>query len=147
MSTPTEIEVDCPGCGLTLVGDEPRASADWFCPKCDYPLFWAERPETRRDESASRAARRRLPGTGGREQVGAGPCWHCGEMNEPGITECLRCAARLPKPLAPTVTVTREVRVPLPVVVHPPTWPFVAAAACGGAAVAAALSRWMLGGG
>ena len=147
-SSASETEVDCPGCGLTLIGDEPRPSAEWFCPRCDYPLFWVEGP-AKEDRQVSRAARRRLPGAAGRTQVGAGPCWHCGEMNEAGETECLRCAATLPKPLAPTVHIVEEIRVPtpVPIVVRGVVWPFVAAAACASGALAIAVTRWILGAG
>lgn len=143
-TTDADIEVDCPGCGLTLVGNSPRPSADWFCPRCDYPLFWVPKPTTE-GGSTSRASRRRLPGSGGRSQIGASSCWHCGEMNEPGEAECLRCAATLPKPLAPTVRVVEHVPTPVPVVIRSVVWPFVAAGVCGGAAVAVALTRWLLG--
>ena len=142
-----ETEVLCPGCGLTLVGEGPRrASADWFCPRCDYPLFWATEPEPDA-RPATRAARRRLPGSGGRVRPGAEPCWHCGELDEPGDAECRRCAAVLPKPLAPVVEVDKEVPVPVPVLLRPVVWPFVAAAACAGIAIAMALTIWLTGGG
>lgn len=141
-----ETEIVCPGCGLAVVGESsPRPTAAWFCPQCDYPLFWASPPPPDA-EPTSRAARRRLPGTGGRVVLGAEPCWHCGEMAEPGSDECHRCAARLPKPLAPKVHVDVHVPVPVPVAVRPVVWPYVAAALGGGAAIAAAVTSWLSGG-
>lgn len=141
-----DVEVLCPGCGLTLVGANPRPSAEWFCPRCDYPLFWASEPDPDA-RPASRASRRRLPGSGGRVRPGAEPCWHCGELDEPGDTECRRCAATLPKPLAPVVEIEREVPVPVPVLVRPIVWPFVAAGTSAGTAIAIALTLWLAGGG
>ncbi len=140
-----EVEVECPGCGLLLVGESPRPTAAWFCPNCDYPVFWASpNPEP---SPPQRRARRRLPGTAGRDVLGAEECWHCGERNEPGLTLCPRCAATLPKPPAPTadpvvVEVVRHVAVPH--LVRPVTWPFVAAGLLGGSAIAIAATLLVL---
>lgn len=143
----TEVEVECPGCGLVLVGDSsPRPTAAWFCPRCDYPVFWAS-PPSDNGSDGQRRARRRLPGTGGRQALGASACWHCGEMNDPGITSCLRCAATLPKPVPPQpepVRVEVEVPVPMPRMVESVTWPFVVAAGLAGAAIAIAGMLWVL---
>jgi hypothetical protein len=132
-----EVEVECPSCGLLLVGESPRPTAAWFCPDCDYPVFWASpNPEP---APPQRRARRRLPGTAGREVLGAEECWHCGERNEPGLRVCPRCAATLPKPTAPTpepVVVEVERIVTVPHLVRPVTWPFVAAGLLGGSAIA-----------
>ena len=140
-----DVEVDCPGCGLAVVGESPRPTAAWFCPRCDFPLFWASEPPP--VTPPSRRARRRLPGTGGTVVVGGGSCWHCGEMNEPGVVECIRCAATLPKPVPPAVPVV-EVPVPVrtPVPVRMVTWPYVAAGICGGGAIAMAITVWATGG-
>lgn len=143
----TDVEVECPGCGLVLVGDSsPRPTAAWFCPRCDYPVFWATPPPDD-GSNGQRRARRRLPGTGGLQALGALACWHCGEMNDPGITSCLRCAATLPKPLPPPpepVWVEVQVPVPMPQVVESATWPFVAATGLAGAAFAIAGTLWLL---
>ena len=98
-----EVEVECPGCGLTVVGTDLRPTSSWFCPRCDYPLFLARRPAAPEPSGATRGARRRLPGTAGRTLTAAGACWNCGEWNEAGVSACLRCAATLPKPEAPKV--------------------------------------------
>lgn len=128
------VELECPGCGTLVVGESPRPSAEWFCPQCDFPVFWASPPPPDRSSTQKRA-RRRLPGTGGTEVVGAFACWHCGEMNEPDTPECRRCAATLPKPVPPTPERVRvEVRVPVPVpyVLRTVTWPFVVGALLAG---------------
>jgi hypothetical protein len=146
-SPDVEVEVECPGCGLVLVGDSsPRPTAAWFCPRCDYPVFWAA-PPSNDGSNGQRRARRRLPGTGGRQALGASACWHCGEMNDLGITSCLRCAATLPKPVPPEpepVLVEVPMPVPVPEVVQTVTWPFVAAAGLAGAAFAIAGTLWVL---
>ncbi len=121
-----ETEIECPGCGLTVVGVAPRPSAEWFCPRCDYPLFLVRRQAPPAAESATRGARRRLPGTSGRALSAAAACWNCGEWNEAGIAACLRCAATLPKPEAPKVpaeVVPPEVQlVEVEVMYWPPVW-------------------------
>lgn len=144
-----EVEVECPGCGLVVVGDSPRPTAAWFCPRCDYPLFWASPPPP--DQPPSGRARRRLPGTGGRTVVGAEACWYCGEMNEPGTTACFRCAATLPKPPPPQVEAvlppTELVPAPYPVPFPTVSWPYVTAALFTGLAAGITVTTWLLGSG
>lgn len=140
-----EVEVECPGCALVVVGDQPRPTAAWFCPRCDYPLFWAAPPPK---QAPSARARHRLPGTGGRSVVGAEACWYCGEMNEPGVAECFRCAATLPKPVAPVPEVMAAVEttaVPLPVPFPTVTWPFVAAGLLAGLSAGISATLWWVG--
>ena len=127
-----EVEIECPGCGLAVVGFDPRPTAAWFCPRCDYPLFLARQAPAPEPDGATRGARRRLPGTGGRSLTAAGPCWNCGEWNEAGTTACLRCAATLPRPAAPTVppeSVPPEIEL---VEVEVMYWPPVVIAVLGG---------------
>ncbi|MCC5950075.1 MAG: hypothetical protein JJT89_16620 [Nitriliruptoraceae bacterium] len=142
-----EVEVECPGCGLILVGRAPRPTASWFCPTCDYPVFWASPPSDPPGPTQPRA-RRRLPGTAGATTLGSAPCWSCGELNEPGSTGCVRCAATLPRPVVTVepetriVTVTRAVEVPVPTRLL--VWPYVTAGVLGGAALAISVTRWVL---
>lgn len=129
-----DVEVECPGCGLTVVGNDPRPTASWFCPRCDYPLFLVREPAAPEPDGATRGARRRLPGTSGRAITAAGPCWNCGEWNEAGVTTCLRCAATLPKPTPPRVmaeVIPPELEPEL-VEVEVMYWPPVAIAVIGG---------------
>lgn len=141
-----EIEVECPGCGLAIVGMAPRPTAAWFCPRCDYPLFWVNRAAPPEPDAQQRRARRRLPGTAGATVIGAEDCWHCGEMNEPGANVCLRCAATLPKPIPPVaeIPVVRIVRRER-TMVRTVAWPYVTAAALAGASVALAAAGWIYG--
>jgi hypothetical protein len=127
-----ETTIECPGCGLSVVGFDPRPTAAWFCPRCDYPLFLVRRAAVQAPDAATRGARRRLPGTSGRTVTAAGPCWSCGEWNEAGVVSCLRCAATLPKPTPPQVPA--EVLPPEIELVEVETmyWPPVLIAAFGG---------------
>jgi hypothetical protein len=129
-----EIEVECPGCGLVVVGSDPRASAEWFCPRCDYPLFFVTKPAPPEPEGARRSARRRLPGVKGRTSATAGPCWNCAEWNEAGVAECLRCAATLPKPLPPQLGPFEAIEVPEPELVEVEVmyWPPIVISVVGG---------------
>jgi hypothetical protein len=129
-----EVELECPGCGLVVTGSDPRPTADWFCPRCDYPLFFiaqAARPEV---DGARRGARRRLPGVGGRTLSVAGPCWNCAEWNEAGLSACLRCAATLPKPTPPQLGPFETVEVPEPELVEVEVlyWPPIVISVMGG---------------
>jgi len=129
-----DVEVECPGCGLIVVGRDPRASAEWFCPRCDYPLFFVSKPAVPEPDGERRGARRRLPGVNGRASATAGPCWNCAEWNEAGIAECLRCAATLPKPLPPQLGPFETVEVPEPELVEVEVlyWPPVVISLVGG---------------
>jgi hypothetical protein len=129
-----EVEIECPGCGLLVVGSDPRASAEWFCPRCDYPLFFTSQPVVPAVEGERRAARRRLPGVRGRVPTAAGPCWNCGEWNEANAGTCLRCAASLPKPLPPQLGPFETVEVPEPELVEVEVmyWPPVVISLVGG---------------
>ena len=129
-----DVEVECPGCGLVVVGSDPRASAEWFCPRCDYPLFFISKPAVPEPDGERRGARRRLPGVRGRSSATAGPCWNCAEWNEAGVAECLRCAATLPKPIPPQLGPFEAVEVPEPELVEVEVmyWPPIVISVVGG---------------
>jgi hypothetical protein len=121
---------DCGGCEASWVGRGIRPnSAAAFCPTCDYPLFFANRPVAV-PRAETRAAQRRLPGVDGRDALGRIVCRGCGEPNPPDEGAlCLRCGAYLvpPKPEVVQVDVVREV--PVEVVVHDHRWRWIALAA------------------
>jgi ribosomal protein L40E len=113
-----EVTVECPQCGLVCEGVDPRPTAAWFCPRCDYPLFFAAPVPP--SQVSSEAARRRLPGTDGREMLAADACWACGELNPPGMTYCGRCGSELVRPrLAP-------LEEPQPIIIEAPPLIYVA---------------------
>jgi hypothetical protein len=116
--TGMDVVVECPQCGLICEGVDPRPTAAWFCPRCDYPLFFAAPVPPAL--VTSDAARRRLPGTDGREMLAAEACWACGELNPPGLSYCGRCGSELVRPrLAP-------LEEPQPVIIESPPLIYVA---------------------
>lgn len=112
------VVVECPQCGLLCEGVDPRPTAAWFCPTCDYPVFLAAPAPPA--QVSSEAARRRLPGTDGREMLGAAGCWACGELNPPGMSYCARCGTEQVRPrLEPLVE-------PEPIIIESPPLIYVA---------------------
>jgi hypothetical protein len=113
-----EVVVECPQCGLVCEGVDPRPTAAWFCPRCDYPLFLAAPAPP--SAVPHDAVRRRLPGTDGREMLVAEPCWACGELNPPNMAYCGRCGMESERPrLAP-------LEEPKPIVIEAPPLIYVA---------------------
>jgi len=147
-----DVELECPGCGLIVVGSDPRPSAEWFCPRCDYPLFFMTKPAPPEPDVERRTVRRRLPGVRGRVPTAAGPCWNCGEWNEAAVATCLRCAASLPKPVPPQPGPFETLEAPEPELVEVEVmyWPPVVISVFGGFAAGIAflggllllLDRW-----
>ena len=129
--------ITCPECGEISTFETMRRTADEFCPKCDFPLFWAKSDHLGGldDGSAAANARRRLPGTGGRVTIGSIICPECTEHNALQATHCSHCGADLdpqpepepepePEPLPPPPP-------PRPPSPPAPTWPLWAAVAGG----------------
>jgi hypothetical protein len=98
--------VSCPGCGKPWVGPLPdRASANAFCPSCDYPMFLKPRVVVLDKDPAREPAKRRSPGVNGRDLVGQMACPRCGESNRPDEDgSCLRCGDPLVPPPPPEPT-------------------------------------------
>lgn len=110
-------DIVCPECGQATSFVAIRRAADEFCPKCDYPLFWAPSAiPMATPGSTNLATLRRLPGAGGRQRVGSKVCPECGELSPLTETHCIRCGADLdPKPAPPPEPAPiREVVVPPP---------------------------------
>jgi hypothetical protein len=120
------IPVTCPDCGFVAEFDTIQRSAEEFCPKCDYPLFWVktDAPTVGGTESID-STRRRLPGAGGRVTVGSRSCPSCAELNRLSATTCIRCGSLLDPPApAPLEIVPAPTVVPEEVVeVAPPPEP------------------------
>ena len=86
--------VVCPSCGTEAHLEGVTRSADEFCRKCDYPLFWAPAPTTiasLEEDGTAEATLRRLPGSSGRRAVASVPCPTCSELNAPTSLVCIRC--------------------------------------------------------
>lgn len=99
---PGHIRVQCPNCDSLWEGNDLRPHAEWFCGKCDFPLFWARSGVPSSNEFGGALAR--LPGTDGRDAILSLACPACGEMNQPVPTaNCLRCGHPLTSPEPATV--------------------------------------------
>lgn len=87
--------ITCPSCGTAAALDGLNRTAEEFCRKCDYPLFWAPVPATlaamNGDEATAETTLRRLPGANGRRAVASVPCPSCSELNAPTSLVCHRC--------------------------------------------------------
>ncbi|MCV2395220.1 hypothetical protein OEB99_12955 [Actinotalea sp. M2MS4P-6] len=144
-----ETTIVCPECGTPTVVDLSRRDSDDFCPRCDYPLFWA-RPRDRSEAPPedTDGYLRRAPGASGNTLTATMPCPECGELNDPTADVCVRCGADMnpapppePEPLPvpePAVIVLpepiREADPPQPF----PWWWFAAMAAL-------AATAWLIG--
>lgn len=132
-----DVVVECPGCGTICEGVDPRPTAAWFCPNCDYPLFLAA-PAPPAIAANSGLARRRLPGTDGREVIAAAPCWACGERNPIGTLSCIRCNSQLVRPAPPAPLETEAApaeTAAVPLIFVARRWPLLLGGALGGAIV------------
>ncbi|WP_066589124.1 hypothetical protein [Cellulomonas timonensis] len=106
----------CPQCGLpgSVVGS--RRSAEDFCRRCDFPLFWAgDRVERALVDEGVQDSLRRSPGTVGSAALASTPCPACAELNLPSATTCVRCGSGMEPP--PPVVVIAPV--PEPFVLPP----------------------------
>ena len=88
--------ITCPSCGTASALDRLNRTAEEFCRKCDYPLFWAPVPTTLEflngdGEATAETTLRRLPGANGRRAVASIPCPTCSELNAPTTLVCHRC--------------------------------------------------------
>jgi uncharacterized paraquat-inducible protein A len=137
-----EVVVECPQCGLVCEGVDPRPTAAWFCPRCDYPLFLAAPVSP--NKVPHEAVRRRLPGTDGREMMVAEPCWACGELNPPSLQYCARCGIESERPrLAPLEEAQPTVIDAPPLIYVARRWPLILTGVAAGAfatAVAVAIA-------
>jgi len=93
--------ITCPDC--SMLSDLPviNRTADEFCPKCDFPLFWASAAVGEQGFASDTDANlRRLPGSSGRRSIGTRACPHCGELNEINANHCVRCEGEMdPAPM------------------------------------------------
>lgn len=109
------IAITCPDCGASAMVELTRRDALDFCPRCDFPLFWARdqvvigEPIDSNDD-----ALRRLPGTLGRVVIASSPCPHCNEPNLPTATLCVRCGLSLQASAPPSPPQPRQITLPEP---------------------------------
>ncbi len=109
------VAITCPDCGASAMVELTRRDALDFCPRCDFPLFWARdqvifsEPIDSNDD-----ALRRLPGTLGRVVIASSPCPHCNEPNLPTATLCVRCGLSLQASTPPAPPQLRPMALPEP---------------------------------
>lgn len=138
-------DIACPECGKVTRLAAVRRAADEFCTHCDYPLFWAPTAvAVGAAEVSTETTMRRLPGAGGRQQLGTRVCPECGELNTLLAEYCIRCDAEMdPKPAPPPPPPPEPPPPPPPepvVVKAPPWWPWPAAVAAATALAILALA-------
>lgn len=144
-----EVQVKCPNCETVWAGSDLRPHAQWFCGKCDYPLFWALPPKAELVGGGPEGdgALSRLPGTDGRETLSSMACPSCGERNPPDPSlDCLRCGMPLtPRPTAapiPQVVAVLDTVAPPPPPRRRRVWLSIVVAVL--AAVAVATATYLL---
>lgn len=95
-----KVVVECPGCGAGVEIEPGRRSAELFCARCDYPLFWVTPPRSaEEDDERSDVVLRRRPGAGGIRLPATIPCPTCRELNLIHELLCVRCGAAMqPEP-------------------------------------------------
>jgi hypothetical protein len=136
-------DIACPECGKVTRLVAIRRSADEFCTHCDYPLFWAPTAvAVGVGDESTETTMRRLPGAGGRQQLGSRVCPECGELNTLLAVYCIRCDAEMdPAPAPPPPPPEPPPPPPEPVAVKaPPWWPWPAGVAVATVAAIVALA-------
>ncbi len=95
-----KMAVECPGCGADVEVEAGRRTADLFCGRCDYPLFWVTPPRAPEgDEESGDMVLRRRPGAAGIRMPATVPCPSCRELNPVLETTCIRCGSPMqPEP-------------------------------------------------
>src|SRR5438552_2204641 len=95
-----KIAVECPGCGADVEIEPGRRSAELFCARCDYPLFWVTPPRSPEDgDDTGDMVLRRRPGAAGIRLPATVPCPACRELNLVMEVTCLRCGSPMrPEP-------------------------------------------------
>ena len=95
-----KVAVECPGCGTGVEIEPGRRSAELFCARCDYPLFWVAPPRAPEgDDDTGDVVLRRRPGAAGIRLPAMVPCPACRELNVVTELLCLRCGAPMqPEP-------------------------------------------------
>jgi hypothetical protein len=121
-----KMAVECPGCGADVEIEPGRRSAELFCARCDYPLFWVTPPRSPEDEDdTGEMVLRRRPGAAGIRLPATVPCPTCRELNLVMELVCLRCGAPMhpePEPEPEPVVVVVVPEPPPPPEPEPSRW-------------------------
>ncbi|HEY0166535.1 MAG TPA: hypothetical protein VGB75_05775 [Jatrophihabitans sp.] len=109
------VAITCPECSASAMVELTRRDALDFCPRCDFPLFWARDQVVFSDPvDSDDDALRRLPGTLGRVVIASAPCPHCNEPNLPTATLCVRCGLTMQASAPPSPPRPRPAPLPEP---------------------------------
>jgi hypothetical protein len=144
-----KVGAECPGCGTDVVIEPGRRTADLFCPRCDYPLFWVPPPagyvaDTTEEAPGADTVLRRRPGAAGVRLPATMPCPACAELNRVLAEVCIRCGS--PMRPEPQVEVVVEVPPPPPPPEpepDEPPWLWIALAALAALILVVALIVWL----
>jgi hypothetical protein len=118
-----KVAVECPGCGHGVEIEPGRRSAEMFCARCDYPLFWVSQPRSAEsDEDTGDMVLRRLPGAAGIRLRATVPCPVCREHNAVIEVVCLRCGALMHPEPEPEPEPVPEAPPPPPPEPEPVAW-------------------------
>jgi hypothetical protein len=145
-----KVGVECPGCGTAVEIEPGRRTADLFCHRCDYPLFWVPPPDgyiaPEGDEplDADTVLRRR-PGASGVRLPASVPCPTCAELNRVAAEICIRCGSAMVIVVEPEPVVEAIVETPPPPEPEPdePPWLWIALAVLAGVILIVALVIWL----
>jgi hypothetical protein len=145
-----KVAAECPGCGTAVEIEPGRRTADLFCHRCDYPLFWVPPPEgyvpdVNEEIPDADTVLRRRPGAAGVRLPATVPCPACAELNRVLAEICIRCGEPMNPVPEPEPVV--EVIPPPPPPPEPepdePPWLWIALAVLAGLILIVAVIIWL----
>jgi hypothetical protein len=145
-----KVGAECPGCGTAVEIEPGRRTADLFCHRCDYPLFWVPPPDDYIPDTAEEipdadTVLRRRPGAAGVRVPASVPCPACAELNRVLAELCIRCGspmAPVPQPEPIVEVIAPPPPPPQPEPDEPP-WLWIALAALAALLLIVALVYWV----
>ncbi|HYH48232.1 MAG TPA: hypothetical protein VEG38_01670 [Acidimicrobiia bacterium] len=145
-----KVGAECPGCGTAVEIEPGRRTADLFCHRCDYPLFWVPPPDDYIPDTAEEipdadTVLRRRPGAAGVRLPASVPCPACAELNRVLAELCIRCGSPMQPVSEPEPEVEVVVALPPPPPPEPEDlrWPWIAAALVAAIVMIVALALWL----
>ena len=145
-----KVGAECPGCGTAVEIEPGRRTADLFCHRCDYPLFWVPPPDDYIPDTAEEipdadTVLRRRPGAAGVRLPASVPCPACAELNRVLAELCIRCGSPMQPVSEPEPEVEVVVALPPPPEPEPEDlrWPWIAAALVAAIVMIVALALWL----
>jgi hypothetical protein len=146
-----KVGTECPGCGTAVEIEPGRRTADLFCDRCDYPLFWVPPPDGYVTDPAddtidADTVLRRRPGAAGVRLPASVPCPACAELNRVVAEICIRCGSPMNPVPEPELVVEVVVAPPPPLEPEPddPPYVWIALAVCAALILLVALVAWLV---